>query len=79
VKNAANLDALMAIPLLIGGVCIVTSIIGTYFVKLGSSNNIMGAMYKGFFVTALLSVPAIWFAMTTLAATCQHHVPGVRP
>jgi K(+)-stimulated pyrophosphate-energized sodium pump len=63
VKNAANLDALMAIPLLIGGVCIVTSIIGTYFVKLGSSNNIMGAMYKGFFVTALLSVPAIWFAM----------------
>jgi K(+)-stimulated pyrophosphate-energized sodium pump len=52
VKNAANLDALMAIPLLIGGVCIVTSIIGTYFVKLGSSNNIMGAMYKGFFVTA---------------------------
>jgi len=64
VKNAANLDALMAIPLLIGGVCIVTSIIGTYFVKLGSSNNIMGAMYKGFFVTALLSVPAIWFALS---------------
>ncbi len=64
VKNAANLDALMAIPLLIGGVCIVTSIVGTYFVKLGSSNNIMGAMYKGFFVTALLSVPAIWFALS---------------
>ncbi len=63
VKNAANLDALMAIPLLIGGVCIVTSIIGTYFVKLGKSNNIMGAMYKGFLVTAVLSVPAIWFAM----------------
>ncbi len=64
VKNAANLDALMAIPLLIGGVCIVTSIIGTYFVRLGSSNNIMGAMYKGFLVTAVLSVPAIWFAMS---------------
>ena len=37
----------MALPLLIGGVCIITSIIGTYFVRLGSSNNVMGAMYKG--------------------------------
>ena len=59
----AQLEALMALPLLIGGVCIVTSIIGTYFVKLGSSNNIMGAMYKGFLVTAVLSVPAIWWAI----------------
>ncbi|MEO5598816.1 MAG: sodium-translocating pyrophosphatase [Novosphingobium sp.] len=62
-KGAANLPTLMALPLLIGGVCIVTSIIGTYFVRLGSSNNIMGAMYKGFLVTAMLSVPAIWFAI----------------
>jgi len=54
---------LMALPLLIGGVCIITSIIGTYFVKLGSGQSIMGAMYKGFIVTAVLSVPAIWFAM----------------
>jgi K(+)-stimulated pyrophosphate-energized sodium pump len=62
-KGADNLMALMSLPLLIGGVCIVTSIIGTYFVKLGKSNNIMGAMYKGFLWTALLSVPAIWFAI----------------
>jgi len=55
---------LMALPLLIGGVCIVTSIIGTYFVRLGGSNNVMGAMYKGFLVTALLSIPAIWFAIS---------------
>ena len=54
---------LMALPLLIGGVCIVTSIIGTYFVRLGGGTNIMGAMYKGFLVTAVLSVPAIWLAM----------------
>jgi len=54
---------LMALPLLIGGVCIVTSIIGTYFVRLGGGTNIMGAMYKGFLVTALLSIPAIWLAM----------------
>ncbi len=54
---------MMSLPLLIGGVCIVTSIIGTYFVRLGGGTNIMGAMYKGFLVTALLSVPAIWLAM----------------
>ncbi|MBE1529403.1 K(+)-stimulated pyrophosphate-energized sodium pump [Sphingopyxis sp. OAS728] len=53
---------LMTLPLLMGGVCIVTSIIGTYFVRLGSSTNVMGAMYKGFLVTAVLSIPAIWFS-----------------
>jgi K(+)-stimulated pyrophosphate-energized sodium pump len=62
-KGAENLMALMSLPLLIGGVCIVTSIIGTYFVRLGGGKNIMGAMYKGFLVTAVLSVPAIWFAI----------------
>ncbi len=54
---------MMSLPLLIGGVCIITSIIGTYMVRLGASNNIMGAMYKGFITTALLSIPAIYFAM----------------
>ncbi len=52
---------MMALPLLIGGACIVTSIIGTYAVRLGGGTNIMGAMYKGFLLTAVLSVPAIWF------------------
>jgi K(+)-stimulated pyrophosphate-energized sodium pump len=52
-------DALLLLPLGIGGVCIVTSIIGTYFVRLGSSNNIMGALYKGLVVTGLLSVVAV--------------------
>ena len=63
VKNAGDgLLALMALPLLIGGVCIVTSILGTYFVRLGSGNSIMGAMYKGFGVTAVTSAVAIYFA-----------------
>jgi K(+)-stimulated pyrophosphate-energized sodium pump len=52
---------LMTYPLAIGGVCILTSIIGTYFVRLGSDNNIMWAMYKGFIAAAVLSIPAIWF------------------
>ena len=63
-KGAENLMALMSLPLLIGGVCIITSIIGTYFVRLGGGKNIMGAMYKGFGVTALLSIPAIWWAIS---------------
>ena len=62
VKGADNILGLMSLPLLIGGVCVITSIIGTYFVRLGGGKNIMGAMYKGFLVTAVLSVPAIWFA-----------------
>ncbi len=54
---------LMAAPLIIGGACILTSIIGTFFVKLGASNNIMGALYKGFIVTAILSAIVMYFAM----------------
>lgn len=52
---------MMALPLLIGGACIVTSIIGTYFVRLGNGTNVMGAMYKGFIVTAVLAIPLIWY------------------
>ena len=58
--------AIMSLPLIVGGVCIVTSIIGTYFVRLGKSQSIMGALYKGFFATALLSIPAI-YAVTSAA------------
>ena len=47
---------LMIYPLAIGGACIVTSIIGTWFVKLGKSKNIMSALYKGFLVTAFTSL-----------------------
>ncbi len=53
---------LMALPLIVGGVCIITSIIGTYMVRLGGSQSIMGALYKGFWTTAILAIPAIWFA-----------------
>jgi len=47
---------MMIYPLAIAGSCIVTSIAGTFFVKLGSSKNIMGALYKGFIATAIFSV-----------------------
>lgn len=53
------LDKMMFYPLAIGGLCIIATIIGTFFVKLGKSNNIMRALYKGFFATAILSALAI--------------------
>ncbi|WP_333570888.1 sodium-translocating pyrophosphatase [Sphingomonas sp.] len=58
--DTALLTRLMALPLLVGGVCILTSILGTYMVRLGSNQSIMGALYKGFWTTVILSVPAIY-------------------
>ena len=51
---------MMVYPLSIGGACILTSIIGTYFVKLGKSKNIMAALYKGFIVTAITSLVILY-------------------
>jgi K(+)-stimulated pyrophosphate-energized sodium pump len=51
--------AAMLFPLAIGAVCVVTSIAGTYFVKLPANNSIMGAMYRGFVVTGVLSLVAL--------------------
>ncbi|MDE0149311.1 MAG: sodium-translocating pyrophosphatase [Rhodospirillaceae bacterium] len=54
-----GMEAGLIYPLAIGGVCIIASIIGTYFVRLGASNNIMGALYKGFIAAAVLSLVGI--------------------
>ncbi|HIC42078.1 MAG TPA: sodium-translocating pyrophosphatase, partial [Pelagibacterales bacterium] len=55
------LDQIMIYPIAIGGVCILTSIAGTFFVRLGKSQNVMGALYKGFFATAIFSSVSLWF------------------
>ena len=55
-----DLLRLMGLPLIVGGVCILTSILGTYMVRLGRSESIMGALYKGFWTAAILAVPAIY-------------------
>ena len=50
----------MMYPLLIAGVCIISSLVGAYYVKLGESQSIMGALYKGLIITALASVVLIY-------------------
>ncbi len=59
---AANpiLPYAMLYPLAIGGVCILTSIAGTFFVRLGANQSIMGALYKGLLATGVLSLGALW-------------------
>jgi K(+)-stimulated pyrophosphate-energized sodium pump len=57
-------EPMMLLPLVIAGVCIFTSIVGTFFVRLGKdSRNVMGALYKGFIAAAVLSIPALWLAI----------------
>jgi K(+)-stimulated pyrophosphate-energized sodium pump len=56
------LASAMLYPLMICATCIVTSIIGTFFVKLGSDNSIMGALYKGLIATGVLSVAGLWYS-----------------
>ena len=56
----ANNSFMMIYPLAIGGSCILTSIVGTWFVTLGKTKNIMNALYKGFIVTAILSLVILY-------------------
>ena len=53
-------ETLMLYPMAIGGVCILASVIGTFFVRLGANENIMAALYKGVIATALISAVALW-------------------
>ena len=59
-SGTENLAAAMEMPLAIGGACILASILGTFFVRLGGGGSIMGALYKGFIATAVLSAALIF-------------------
>ncbi len=71
------------LPLGIGGICILTSIVGTYFVKLGPDNGIMKALYKGLLVTGALSIIGVaiiiaWFIGFSNAAGADRRRLGRR-
>ena len=65
-NDPVNVNNMMLLPLAICGVCIITSIIGTFGVRLGKSNNIMGALYQGLIVTGVLSIGAVWWVIHAL-------------
>ncbi|MBU2042377.1 MAG: sodium-translocating pyrophosphatase [Alphaproteobacteria bacterium] len=65
-RDQPYVDIMMLLPLAICGVCIVTSIIGSFFVRLGKSQNIMGALYQGLIVTGILSAVAVYFVIDGL-------------
>ena len=67
---------MMLYPLGIGGVCILTSVIGTFFVRLGSSGSIMAALYRGFIATAVLSAIALWFLTDWIVGTSASYAIG---
>ena len=69
----------MVLPLAIGGACVITSIIGTFFVKLGSNNNIMGALYKGVIATGVLSLVALYPVINLVFGSMSVDLGGFNP
>ena len=74
--SGATQAQMMVYPLGIGAICIVASVIGTFFVRLGSSGNIMAALYKGFIATAILSAIALWFYTDQVIGTATAYTVG---
>lgn len=67
--DGAASDTLMLYPLAICGVCIITSLIGTFFVKLGANKNVMHALYKGLIVAGVLGGIGIWYITDLMIGT----------
>ncbi len=65
-RDQPYVETMMLLPLAICGICVVTSIIGSFFVRLGKSQNIMGALYQGLIVTGVLSAVAVYFVIEKL-------------
>jgi K(+)-stimulated pyrophosphate-energized sodium pump len=65
-RDQPYVETMMLLPLAICGICVVTSIIGSFFVRLGKSQNIMGALYQGLIVTGVLSAIAVYFVIDTM-------------
>jgi K(+)-stimulated pyrophosphate-energized sodium pump len=70
---------MMLLPLAICGVCIITSIVGAFAVRLGKSQNIMGALYQGLIVTGILSIGAVWYVINKLVPADGVLVPNGTP
>ncbi|HHJ36410.1 MAG TPA: sodium-translocating pyrophosphatase [Gammaproteobacteria bacterium] len=70
-KNAGELA--VTYPLMLGGISIITSIIGTFFVKTSDGGKIMNALYKGTFISAILSAIAFYFVTTSMMSDLENY------
>ncbi len=64
------------LPLMIGGVSIITSVLGVFFVRLGKSQSIMGALYKGLIASGALSLVAFYFLANSFSSMIFTSIPG---
>ncbi|KKW33471.1 MAG: K(+)-insensitive pyrophosphate-energized proton pump, partial [Candidatus Uhrbacteria bacterium GW2011_GWA2_52_8d] len=67
-------EGLILYPLALGAVAIVASILGTFFIKLGKTQNIMGALYKGLGAAGVFAAIGFWFVTSQFAVA---NVPGI--
>ncbi len=80
--GSAVMEQAMLFPFVIGGVGILTSVVGTFFVRLGKSGSIMGALYKGFLASAVLAAVILWpvtewvLGMDTIMTVGDHSFTG---
>ena len=73
-RGLPEVSNMMLLPLAICGVCIITSIVGAFAVRLGKSGNIMGALYQGLIVTGVLSIGAVYWVVEKLTPDTGVHV-----
>ena len=76
--TGAAQESMMLMPLLIGGVCILGSVVATWFVRLGANNSIMGALYKGFIASAVISAALIGGIVSTYIGWGTEYAMGAR-
>jgi K(+)-stimulated pyrophosphate-energized sodium pump len=76
-RDTPFVDAMMLLPLAICGVCVITSILGTFFVRMGKSQNIMGALYKGLIATGVLSAAAVFVLIDQMIGGPVQTVAGL--
>lgn len=74
--DPSAVEQMMILPLLIGGLCIVGSVVGTFFVRLGKKKNIMGALYKGFIASAVFSAILIAVVVGNIGVDQQIPLSG---
>jgi K(+)-stimulated pyrophosphate-energized sodium pump len=69
-------ETMLLLPLVIGGVCILASVVGSFFVRLGAGGGIMAALYKGLLATAVISTVLIGIVIEVMVGFGEESVPG---